>query len=127
MVTYGAIPFANIPWYRSQIIQPRLKDSADDWPSPLSGWPQVLHVGALEGLVELVPATKEHMLELVEEKEQQHYMEIGDWDRYLAKRAASEQIQPLKLVQDAFDEFFAGLVGEDRIAELRQMHDAADE
>lgn len=81
IVTLGCILFANSPWYRDRIL---------DWgeshfPDSLVRDPYVMGVADLELFVLATISEGLTPRQLIEHKEAEDYMSVGDWDVYLPK------------------------------------------
>lgn len=122
VVTYGGIPLVNSPWYRKEILAPRLQqklEAFDDWPAPFHCSPQVFSIAVLEQFVLAQRAIGESVAAMIEKKQVRPYLSVGDWDVFLPTLVADKRTEQLPMAHEAIEEFFEGIAGRERFAQWR--------
>jgi hypothetical protein len=102
VVTFGELPLANSDWYYNLFVRRAGNDLAPPiYPSnALPQNPIVLSVHVLEQLVAYINAAGTSLRDLYNDKRQQRYVDVGDWDTYLRKKARelNTKVKPLPFV-----------------------------
>lgn len=109
--TFGEIPFVNSDWYRENFIVKRAESKLADpiFPSEtMVRWPIVMSLDTLQSLVITLNSFDAGLSELVDEKDGKLYIQVGDWDSFLANKM-SEDPSALKSLQFVTDQNHAFL------------------
>ncbi|MCC7204577.1 MAG: hypothetical protein IT441_05825 [Phycisphaeraceae bacterium] len=112
IVTFGDLPFANSSWYR-QLLLSRASDKLKPPIYPgtqLKAPPVIIPIGTLEALVKLMSAKNATFESLYNEKEQQNYHVVGDWDSFCGHELKEcGEVPKSELLEHAFSQVFAAV------------------